>query len=83
MHTKKNAPQGRIPIRGPGKWLGFKLIYEHRASPELDGGLPTRLVALPFFSPFTFISCLSPDIAALPFISCVSDAVNSGGISLN
>ena len=70
---------------GSGKWLGFKSLYEHRETPELelDGGLPTRLVALPFFSPFTFISCLSPDIAALPFISCVSDAVNSGGISLN
>ena len=23
-------------IRGPGKWLGFKSLYEHRETPELE-----------------------------------------------
>ena len=45
MHTSKILTQGRNPIRGPGKWQGFKLLRrEHRGALELDFGLPTRLV---------------------------------------
>ena len=66
VHTSKNLRKAASLFAGPGKWPGFKLFREHRETPELDFGFPTRLVALPF------ISCLSLNkVASAPCSSCI------------
>ena len=57
VHTQKNLRRAVSVFVGPGKWLGFKLLREHRETLELGFGL--GLWAPHAASYLQFISSLS------------------------